>query len=303
MRSRGQKVTIVPVAAAQPLMLYVANWSDSTVVGYPLGGPYGSPRVTLSTGVIEPQGLLFDRAGDLWVANSGSLDEYAKDQLTKRSPTPETVIQGSTSFATMAWDSSGDLWVDGYGDNTVDEYANSQLTRSGTPTPKVTLSGNDLSRPVGLTFDRDGDLWIGNEDNGQVLEYAKRQLTRSGSPTPRVDYIADGYAVEEDVVFDSSGNLWTSPGQPAVLVEYTKSQLTKPRASPAVSIKSLTLPAQDWPGGMTFDPSGNLWTTTWTGETVVEFTKAQLRNTGSPRPVVTIQIQDEGGPVADVIGP
>ena len=46
---------------------------------------------------------------------------------------------------------------------------------------------------------------------------------------------------------------------------------------------------------MTFDPSGNLWTTTWTGETVVEFTKAQLRNTGSPRPVVTIQIDDEGG--------
>ena len=107
-------------------MLYVANWSDSTVVGYPLGGPYGSPKVTLSTDVNEPQGLLFDRAGDLWVANSGSLDEDAKDQLTQRSPTPETVIQGGTSFATMAWDWSDDLWVDGYGDNPVDEYAKSR---------------------------------------------------------------------------------------------------------------------------------------------------------------------------------
>ena len=188
MRSRGQKVTIVPVAAAQPLMLYVANWSESTVMGYPLGGPYGSPRVTLSTDVNEPQGLLFDRAGDLWVANAGSLDEYARDKLPKPSPTPETVIQGGSSFAGMAWDSSGDLWVDDYGDNTVDEYANSQLTRSGTPTAKVTLSGNDLSKPFGLTFDRAGDLWIGNEGNGRVLEYTKSQLTRSGSPTPKVDY-------------------------------------------------------------------------------------------------------------------
>ena len=269
--------------------------------GYPLGGPYGSPRVTLSTEVNEPQGLLFDRAGDLWVANAGSLDEYARDKLPKPSPTPETVIQGGSSFAGMAWDSSGDLWVDDYGDNTVDEYANSQLTRSGTPTAKVTLSGNDLSKPFGLTFDRAGDLWIGNEGNGRVLEYTKSQLTRSGSPTPKVDYTGGGYSVAEAVVFDSSGDLWTTPGQPAVLVDYAKSQLTKTRASPAVSIKSLTLPPLDWPGGLTFDPSGNLWVTTWTGGTVVEFTKAELRQTGSPRPILTIQ--DGGGPVADALGP
>jgi hypothetical protein len=143
-RSEAQQVTIVPAARpAQPLMVFVANYGDGNVVGYPFGGSDGSPRVTLSTDVSNPQGLRFDSAGDLWVASASGLAEYALDQLTKRSATPKTLIEGGASFAGLAFDSSGNLWVDDYGADDVDEYAKSQLTGTYAPSPKVTLTDNN----------------------------------------------------------------------------------------------------------------------------------------------------------------
>jgi len=282
-------------AASQPLMLFVANYDNSNVVGYPLGGPYGSPRVTLSTDINQPQGLAFDSSGDLWVANASTLVEFRKSQLTKASPTAGIVIATGATLAGLAFDSSGDLWVDGYGAEAVIEYAKSQLTKP-VPTPAVYILGSELSSPFGLAFDSSGDLWVGNEGNGQVLEYTKNQLKKSGSPAPKLD-ISGGSHVQE-VVFDSSGNLWTTTGKANSVIEYKKSQLTKPPASPAVSNNSTRL---SWPAGLAFDASGNLWVANYSGETVVEFTKVQLRTTGSPAPRQTIE--DGGGPVAVAIGP
>jgi len=40
----------------------MANYDGSNVVGFPLAGPYRTPKVTLSIDVASPQGLVLDPA-------------------------------------------------------------------------------------------------------------------------------------------------------------------------------------------------------------------------------------------------
>jgi sugar lactone lactonase YvrE len=316
LHDRGQKVTVAPAAAPRSLMLFVANYDASNVVGYPLGGPYRTPKVTLSTDVASPQGLVFDPAGDLWVASASGLTEYARAELTSASPRPKVVVTGGSGLAGLAFDSAGNLWVDDYGANKVYEYAKNQLTRSGDPRPKVTISGETsftgdvLLQPVGLAFDGAGDLWVGGEGSGQLVEYTKSALTKSGSPAPKVDNSAVPPASHvEDVLFDSAGNLWAAEGDGGSLVEYKKNQLTHPPASPIADVSTSMPPAvsvrwngMNGPQGLAFDPSGNLWVTDYPAETVLEFTGAQLRKTSSLVPHQTIR-EASGGPSAVAIGP
>ena len=276
-------------------MLFVANWDSSNVQEYPLQGGNGSPKVTLSTDVLSPQDVLFDSAGDLWVANSSSIVEFSRSELADSSATPVKVIEDGAENAGIAFDSSGDLWVDDYGGVNVVEYTKSQLRASGSPTATVALGGAQLNQPFGLAFDRSGDLWVGNEGNGDVLEYAKSELTKSGSPVPKLSLSVGSQA--EGVAFDSQGNLWTTDGQAGNVLEFAKGQLTKPAAQPAISVT----PGLDWPGGLAFTASGNLWVTDYNGKTMAELTKAQLRAGGIVTPARTIS--DSGGPVAVAIGP
>ncbi|HMK97614.1 MAG TPA: hypothetical protein VK425_08730, partial [Acidimicrobiales bacterium] len=156
-------------------LVFVANYDASTVTAYPLTGTGSAPPVLTLSGVnvAGPQGIAIDSAGNLWVANNGSVVEYPKSQLAKSLPSPGTVIKGGGTYAGIAFDSSGDLWVDGYGNDSVDEYAKSALAKSTSSAPEVILSGGDVSRPFGLAFDRSGDLWVGSEGNNRVLEYTK----------------------------------------------------------------------------------------------------------------------------------
>jgi streptogramin lyase len=275
-------------------MLFVANWDSSNVQEYPLQGGNGSPKVTLSTDILQPQGLVFDSAGNLWVANAVSVVEFSRGELAKPSATPVKVIQSQGfKYAGIAFDSSGDLWADDYGGISVVEYTKSQLSASGSPTPTVVLTSDNLSEPFGLAFDRSGDLWVGNEGNGQVLEYAKSELNRSGSPVPKLDLSVGSNA--EEVAFDSQGNLWTTDA--GNVLGFTKAELTKPSAQPAISIT----PGLSSPGGLAFTASGNLWVTDYSGEAVAELTKAQLQAGGTVTAARTIS--DSGGPVAVAIGP
>jgi streptogramin lyase len=275
-------------------MLFVANNDSSDVTEYPLQGGDGSPKVTLSTDIIQPQGLTFDSAGDLWVANAGSIVEFSRRDLGKSTATPTKVIQGGAQYAGLAFDSSGNLWVDDYGGVNVVEFTKSELRASGSPTPAVILSGADFDQPYGLAFDRSGDLWVGDEGNGDVLEYAKSELTKSGSPVPRVDLSTGNQA--EGVAFDAQGNLWTTNGQGGDLEEFTKGELKNPAAQPAISTPGLA-----WPINLAFTASGNVWVTDYSGETLAEFTKAQLRTGGVIVPARTIS--DSGGPGALAIEP
>jgi len=57
---------------------------------------------------------------------------------------------------------------------------------TGSPTPKVTLSGAAFDDAWGLAFDGGHNLWVSNILDGNIGKLRSKQLKKSGSPTPGV---------------------------------------------------------------------------------------------------------------------
>jgi sugar lactone lactonase YvrE len=134
--------------------LWVGNYDNSTVVELAkdglVHGP-GTPRLTISpgpsVGLNSPGGLAFDAEGDLWVASnlSNKLLEYSAAQLALTAPGPAVTISANpygslNSPEGLAFDRSGNLWVANYGNDSVAEFAGSQLIGSG-PVPPSLIAG------------------------------------------------------------------------------------------------------------------------------------------------------------------
>ena len=163
---------------------------------------------------------------------------------------------------------------------------------------------------MALAFDASGDLWVSNYANNTLVEFTASQLTASGSPTPAVTLSARGgsLAGPDSLAFDSSGDLWAANAGNSTVVEYAPSQLTTNGSAPtpAATLSSTATHSLDSPVGLAFDPSGNLWVSDDSNNSLVEFAPGQLA-TGSPTPTATIVGTatgiDEPGGIAIVAAP
>jgi streptogramin lyase len=125
-----------------------------------LATPDPTPTVTISSS--GGAQLVFDSRGDLWMVTGGGPDcfgtpctnevvELTKAQLsTSGSPAPAVTISstdpGSPSGSlygpySLAFTSSGDLWVENFNNNTTVEFDKGQLSKSGAPIPARTIAG------------------------------------------------------------------------------------------------------------------------------------------------------------------
>jgi sugar lactone lactonase YvrE len=298
-------------SAATTGTLFVANFGGAGASGTGATGSVTSYRVsadgnvaalrTIEAKINAPQGVVFDRSGDLWVANSNTntLFEYTKSQLAKASPTPLVIISSNSSGSLsgpggLAFDRSGNLWVANTSVSTVVEYGHRQLAKSGAPTPEVTISNNSFNAPFGLAFDSAGDLWVA--DNAQqgspaVYEYAKSELAEA-APAPRLTISMPLSPLGDDtrsgLTFDSAGNLWLVNSAGNSLVEFTKRELSRPAPKPSVTISSSAANDLNAPDDLVFDSAGDAWVANTGGNTVVEFSKGKLAKSGSPAPLRTL---------------
>jgi hypothetical protein len=164
-----------------------------------------APVTTISEFPGTPLGDGFDPSGNLWVTiqlsstcPEGCVVEFSRGELATPDPTP-TVTVSSTGGANIAFTSSGNMWMvtgggsDCYGtpcNNELVEFTRTQLARSGSPTPAVTISSTEagangsLYGPYGVAVDRFGDVWVSNFNTPTTVEFARAQLFNSGSPTP-----------------------------------------------------------------------------------------------------------------------
>jgi hypothetical protein len=120
--------------------------TNATVVEY--APPYtGTPIATISTDLMNPQGLAFDQAGDLFVADpsANKVFEYAAPYTG--TPVAQITLPTSAVGLGIALDSQNDLYVADYDINAVSEYA-----APYTGGPLVTISGpySNLFLPADL---------------------------------------------------------------------------------------------------------------------------------------------------------
>ena len=120
-----------------------------------------APTVTISSS--GGAQLVFDPSGDLWMVTGGGPDcfgtpctnevvEFTKAQLSASGSPTAAITIGSTEVGaagslygpySLAFTSSGDLWVENFNNNTTVEFGKDQLSKSGSPTPLRTVVGPD----------------------------------------------------------------------------------------------------------------------------------------------------------------
>lgn len=286
--------------------VWIANDSAPTVVEYAAtqlaATTTVAPTGTLGTGagIFVNEGLAFDASGNLWLvggAGANSVVEYSAAQLASTgSPTPAVTLSasgGSLNFpAGLAFDANGSLWVANQSGKSLVEFLASQLGASGSPIPPVTLTdtAGSLSGPFALAFDGRGDLWVADEGGNTVVEFTPSQLTASGSPVPAVTLSATSGSLNAPAApaFDANGNLWVVNFAGNSVVEFTPGQLASNGSpTPAVTLTASS-GSINGPLGLAFDASGDLWVINTSGNTVVEFSVAQLVTSGAPTPAVTV---------------
>lgn len=115
-------------------------------------------QIPLST----PQGLAFDSAGNLYVAN------YGTNQILIYSP--ELVQSGSISEGLsgpnkLAFDSLGNLYVSNYLSNSITVY-----DPNGVQMMSKTIT-NQIQVPEGVAVDSAGNVFVGNNGSNKVTAY------------------------------------------------------------------------------------------------------------------------------------
>ena len=204
-------------------------------------------------GIAEPYGLAIDGNGNVWVADqqTNSLNELLMTN---------TGVQGHIAWSSnspiagngldvpkgVAIDSSGNIWVANYSNNSLSKFTSIGAAASGSP-----FSGNGLDQPQLLAIDKSGDVWVtnatGSGGDPTISRFTSSGSAASGSP---ISALAGPFAI----AFDISGNAWTTnPGQ------YTVSEFN--------SSGTMLSPAIGWgngskmsaPNGFGIDASGNLW--------------------------------------------
>jgi sugar lactone lactonase YvrE len=230
------------------------------------------PAVTISSSagsLSRPASLVFDRNGNLWIANLGNdtivmLTPYQLSQ--SGSPTPGLVISANTSqfdpslhgVSSLAFDKDGNLWaLNGAAPENVVRFSPDQLMRSGTPAAAFSLTPG-LSAAADIAFDAAGNLWITDYGASAVVKYAAAQLVPGSNPGQAtwIRSINGSLANPAGLAFDSSGNLWVANAGNNTLVEFAADQLPaspsadSPEAASIISdIRDLAL------GSMAFNPA------------------------------------------------
>lgn len=137
--------------------IWISSLSNSKLVEFSASqlASSGSPVpnvIISSTSLNEPGEIAFDSSGNLWVTNAGNdtVVEFTAAQLAASgSPAANVIISddGSGSLATpwgLQFDDMHRLWVFDYTSGHVVKYAPAQLATSGSPTPRITLTGLPL---------------------------------------------------------------------------------------------------------------------------------------------------------------
>lgn len=124
-----------------------------------------TPAVIITSATFNgPLGIVFDSAGDLWVANNGAVGGA---NGAAASPNGTTIVEFAAAHL-PAVPTSGMLTPDLPADVTLSDDGN-----------------GSIQQPWELQFDSGGNLWSSNSNTPfSLVQFAKASLTANGAPTP-----------------------------------------------------------------------------------------------------------------------
>ncbi len=250
--------------------LWVANGASvlEFVPGQLVSGQSSAaPRRILSSAALgNPQSVVFDAQGNLWVLDPGgliqgkatpALFEFSAAQLNALAsdPAPMPAATLTSSYlkfpAAAVFDLAGNLWLTDQSANTLLVYSAAQLAQSGANelNPSMVLSSSALHGPAGLAFDAGGNIWIAMHGQAAtamtaavpgatVVQFDLSTLPPLPDGGTLTDLLAANITLSDDghgsiqapwaLTFDTAGGLWLSDsGSSAQLVAFAKGDLAQ----------------------------------------------------------------------------
>jgi hypothetical protein len=231
-------------------LLGVANSNLNSVTLYVSG--QSAPLATIQNGILNPQALVFDTGGNLFVANqAGGVSQYAPPY----NQAPNTITNGVNHPQALALDNRGNLFVaNGNGSNTVTVYS---APYGGGPSQVISANVDD---PVSLALDSNGNLFVLNAAANTVTEYAPPYSSASAT-------IAKGLNAPNSLALDPRGNLFVANlnSTPNSVVEYTP-----PFSNQSAPIATITNGVNEQ-GTIGLSASANLFVPNQGANTVTEY--------------------------------
>jgi len=213
--------------------LYVTSAGNNLIMRYTAPG-VGS--VFASGGLMDhPNGLAFDRTGNLFVGNyhGGNILKFTPDGLGSIF----AVGVSSTPYG-MAFDTSGNLYVADVINNSIRKF---------TPGGVRSTFASGLDYPVGIAFDAAGNLFAANYFGNSIT-----MITPGGSKST---FANTGLNGPEGLAFDTSGNLYVANS-----ANHAHGAAYIERFTPG-GVGSLFVGGIYDPQGLAFDNAGNLFAT------------------------------------------
>ncbi len=234
--------------------LYAANYTTGTIYQYT---PDGSGTL-FASGMLNPVGIAFDSAGDLFVGNS---DNNVHSGATEFGNITEITPGGvQSTFASgidpqgIAFNAAGDLFEADYQSGNIYEYA---------PNGSRTLYATGFSLPLAMTFDSAGNLFIGSgfgNGNGLITE-----ITPGGTRST----FASSLSFPEGIAFNSTGTMFVANNGAGNIIEITPGGTQSTFA---------TLSNSALPNLLAFNNAGTLFVTDNSGH-IDEFTAGGTEST------------------------
>lgn len=221
--------------------------------------------------ISEPQAVVADQAGNIWIANcgSGTITKYVAGNPGN------AVVYSDTGDANLPFNKPFDIAIDGFGRAWISSTGNDSivaLNADGTPLPGSPFTGGGIFHPLGVAVDSLGNVWVAN--SGMELPCPHTQvpqggrgvtlLAPDGQPASGSPFMGGGLSIPWGIAVDGKDNVWVAEFSGQRLVQLCGARpencpqgyKTGDPISPPTGYTSDALQRNT---GIVIDASGNVW--------------------------------------------
>jgi streptogramin lyase len=212
----------------------------------------------------NPNGIVFDGKGNLWLANAG--DNNVLELNPANGTVLNTITSGVNGPTRLFFDSSDNLWVNDTGNNTITVYED--LSTQGAKLLR-TISSGLFSRSLSFALDAYGDLYVGNTGAGtnNVLAFNinGRKVETLTKDDSNFEFFAPGAMVihGRNIYIGFGPNFGTN-----AVISYNVGEFL---TSNPEEITVYNDKVDTGPTGITFDAEGNVYISEYTTPSWVKY--------------------------------